>query len=128
MRKKTNGFDQLQLDKEAYSLMSMENGYMTQLCSSWMHFFFELVGDRNPCNNEIHLEPMQKVDLWKEYCSDIHFLLCEEKALNYSGFLDVWRNNFPHVSIRKYKAVTGKCSFCAVLSDLRRRHHSRSIR
>jgi hypothetical protein len=43
-------------------------------------------------------------------------------------FRKLWRSIFPHVRIREYKAVTGKCTACAILSDLRRKHKAYSIR
>lgn len=35
--------------------------------------------------------------------------------------LKMWKECFPHVKIREYKAVTGKCRTCSALSAARRR-------
>lgn len=39
--------------------------------------------------------------------------------LSYQQFCQVWKNCFDHVKIRKFKAVTGKCTACSQLTNLR---------
>lgn len=38
--------------------------------------------------------------------------------------MDVWNENFPHVKIREYKACSGKCNICSLLSLLMKQHKS----
>jgi hypothetical protein len=40
--------------------------------------------------------------------------------LGYTSFLEIWSKCFPHVKIREYKAVSGKCDVCAALTYSRR--------
>jgi hypothetical protein len=43
------------------------------------------------------------------------------KPLTVQTFGELWKNCFPHVKIREFKAVCGKCDTCAHLSSLRRK-------
>ncbi len=40
--------------------------------------------------------------------------------MSYSNFLKLWAACFPHVKVREYKAVSGKCDVCAALNTIRR--------
>ena len=121
-------YDYLELDEEEIRIgMLMANGPMNHLARAWMSVFFAMVGDQIPNSNEIHLETQEKLEIWAEYVWDM-FHLFEDNALCYSKFLDLWDTVFPHVKIRVYKDVTGKCTVCAVLSDLRKKFHSRAMR
>ena len=83
-------------------------------CYSWLENRFYLVGDSQPNSSEIHLDPMDKNELHKEY--EHESLLYNYKPVELSEFLRIWRKSFPHVKIRKYKSCTGKCRVCAELS------------
>lgn len=121
-------YDHLELDSEEVRIgMLMPNGPKHHFAAAWLDAFFDLVGDKIPNSNEIHLETQDKFEIWAEYVWDM-FHLCEDQALCYSNFLKLWDLVFPHVKIRVYKAVTGKCNICAVLSDLRKKFHSREMR
>jgi hypothetical protein len=87
-----------------------------------MEIYFDLIGDKIPNKRlEIHLEPTAKQDIWKEYCHDIHHILLDDIGLSYSAFVRLWNDHYPHVKIRQFKAVCGKCKTCAILSDLRKK-------
>jgi hypothetical protein len=111
--KKTGGqagdYDHLLLDPEEVRVGLMPNGQMHHLAKAWMSVFFQMVGDQIPNSNEIHLETQDKLEIWAEYVWDMHFL-GEYEALCYTKFLELWDLVFPHVRIRVYKAVTGKCT------------------
>ena len=77
-------------------------------------------------DGEIHLEPIQICEVYEEYVSDMTFL--EEVPLSRSAFCNMWRGCFAHVKIRAYKAVSGKCTTCAKLSQLRRQAKSKDDR
>lgn len=83
-------------------------------CYSWLENRFYLSGDSQPNSSEIHLDPMDKKELYREY--EHESILYNYQPLEISEFLKIWRNSFPHVKIRKYKSCTGKCRFCAELS------------
>ena len=42
-----------------------------------------------------------------------------DKPVSYQHFVKIWNDVFPHVKIREWKSVTGKCSECEMLSKLR---------
>ena len=86
---------------------------------AWMHNFFEMVGDKMPnLDGEIHLEPILIRVVWEEYVDDLKGGVTPTISL--SEFGKMWSDLFPHVKIRQFKAVTGKCYTCAMLSDTRR--------
>lgn len=66
------------------------------------------------------MDPVEKKDIYQEYVSDIIDVYKHDKSLGYEAWLKLWNMAFEHVRIREYKAVTGKCLTCAILSDLRR--------
>ena len=42
-----------------------------------------------------------------------------EKPVGYDCFVKVWNAVFPHVKIREWKSVTGKCHECEMLTKMR---------
>lgn len=115
-------------EKEAIQI-TVSNDVVTKTATAWMEMFFDLIGDKIPnSNGEIHLEPQEKKTIWEEYRSDVMNLLLEETSICYSAFCSLWEEAFPHVSIRVFKAVGGKCNTCAILADLRKRFHSAYVR
>ena len=86
---------------------------------AWMHNFFEMVGDKMPnLDGEIHLEPILIRTIWDEYREALKGGIIP--IIGLSEFGKMWMDLFPHVKIRQFKAVTGKCYTCAMLSDARR--------
>lgn len=112
-----NGFALSEQHKQALRL-SREPSATTAF--AWMHNFFEMVGDKMPNLNEIHLEPIFVRVVWEEYVDDLKGSLIP--ALSLWQFGQMWQDLFPHVKIRQFKAVTGKCYTCAMLSDARRQY------
>eukprot|EP01041_Mallomonas_annulata_P013585 gene13585-28845_t len=112
------------LDKTQVAMMKIPNSPTSVNCYSWMAHHFELVGDQIPNSaGEIHLEPTDKQNIWKEYQQDmIHSETC---YLGIPEFNNIWKKCFPYVKIREYKAVTGKCSKCTLLSHARRTRRDR---
>lgn len=91
-------------------------------CFAWMQAFFDAVGDQQPNHAEIHLEPTDIKVVHSEY----HQVIGDagEPVLEYHSFLNLWETCFPHVKIREFKAVTGKCKTCTLLSEARRKQLS----
>jgi hypothetical protein len=110
----------INLTADQKAAILIPNTVKHKTCFGWMKRFFQLMGDVAPNRaEEIHLEPIDVVDIYLEYKRDLteH---ADFPTLCYSSFCGVWADCFPHVTIRQYKAVSGKCSTCATLSDLRR--------
>ena len=42
--------------------------------------------------------------------------------LSYDAFCKLWQDPFPHVKIRAYKQVSGKCYTCLILGFLRNKY------
>ena len=51
-----------------------------------------------------------------------------DAIVGYVTFLKAWNQGFSNVKIRKYKAVTGKCNACAMLTEARNKHLNYHIR
>lgn len=66
-----------------------------------------------PNVREIHLEKTEKKTIYQIMVQD----RISEVTLNFGS--RIWKTHFSHVKIREFKSVTGKCQFCAILSDIR---------
>ena len=106
--------------------MVIPNNTASVSCSTWLDTFFYFHGDSVPNSTEIHLEPMNKCDIYDEYCEDME-RRCEP-YLSLKQFVSLWTRVFSDVKIREYKAVTGKCKTCAALSELRREAKSAQLK
>lgn len=126
----------LRMDSDTiFNLMTMPNTRASKLTHAWMEDYFHLVGDFNPCNGEIHLEKTDKNAIYALYASEMKEIEDLEMVTQSDNlmvtdtyFYRLWNEQFPHVKIREYKAVTGKCQFCAILSNLRAESKNRSYR
>ena len=99
----------------------------SMLCSSWMSYYFSLVGDQVPnADHEIHLEPIPKKEVYKEYLHDMQ--LREEEYLSENSFVKLWKDVFPYVKVRKYKSSCGHCNLCTLLGEKRRQFRDRAGR
>jgi hypothetical protein len=90
-------------------------------CYVWMLNYFTLMGDCQPNrDNEVHLEPIEKKEIFKEYVeySGSNDIVC---YASFTNFNNIWINCFPNVSIRQFKVVSGKCRTCSNLSDARKK-------
>jgi hypothetical protein len=98
----------------------MPTGTASNYCATWMSNYFNLVvGDHNPNSNEIHFEKQDKIEIYRAYRAAYEDILEKDEIVTYSYFLRLWETMFNHVRVREYKAVTGKCHYCAVLTALR---------
>ena len=87
---------------------------------AWMKDYFYLLGDEQPALDEVHLDPIQKQDIYLEYYNET-LNVDGLQPLSISRMEQMWLDCFPYVKIREYKACTGKCSICADLSELGRK-------
>jgi hypothetical protein len=99
--------------------LNLPNSTVSLAAFSWMTLYFQTMGDAIPnSDGQIHLEPIDVKEIFDEYeqnCKDQG-----NQCLQNTQFAQLWKTCFSHVSIREYKAVTGKCATCATLSHLRR--------
>jgi len=73
-----------------------------------MEYYFNQFGDHIPnSKDEIHLDPIDKLSIYEEYTDEMDLLRSDTKPISYEQFLDMWRDLFPYVTIREFKAVTG---------------------
>ena len=82
------------------------------LCYSWLESWYRLVGEYNPSNREIHLEPMLIKDVYDEYLEDYKD---SQSLVTITSFCWIWKNLYPNVKIRQFKAVMGKLYFISFL-------------
>ena len=90
-----------------------------------MHKWFDTMGDKVPnrSGGEIHLELVEKMEIWEEYVGTCTKVYRDDTYLSYQRFVKLWDQLFPHVKIRAYKQVSGKCDTCTRLSALRIEMH-----
>eukprot|EP01036_Dinobryon_divergens_P037208 gene37208-48631_t len=108
------------LSREQIQSLSIPNTAQSVRCFAWMDYYFRLLGDEMPNMNETHLEPTTLLDIHSEYSADM-----KREGLTplvYSVWTVFWKNVFPHVKVREFKAVTGKCLNCAMLSHARTKY------
>jgi hypothetical protein len=119
---------ELRMEKETdYALIYAHNNTAYTLCISWMEDFFRTSGDFIPNKGgEIHIEKTEKKVIHEQYETDLQYT--GSPTVKYTTFLHAWDNVFPHCKIRTFKAVSGKCTFCALLTDLRKDSQNRHFR
>lgn len=74
--------------------------------------------DKQPHLNEIHLDRIEKRELWEIYKNAIIAHYADDEFVDYGTFCSIWSNSFPHVKIRKHKSVSGKCLTCHEINQL----------
>lgn len=115
------------LSQSQLCALRIPNSTASLNCYGWMKFYFDLVGDCIPnSDGEIHLEPCTIGSIYDEY--KLTMDQASITPLGKSQFAMIWANCFPRVSIREFKAVTGKCDTCAQLSCLRREKRDNASR
>lgn len=121
----------LGIDRQSLGYALLPNTIASKLCAGWFNYFFNLVGDKAPNSSEIHIEPCTRLSIFNEYHDTITCLYphkTEDYLLKFTCFNKIWNTCFPFCKIRQYKAVTGKCNCCGVLSDMRRKYRATKIR
>ena len=98
--------------------MSLPNTQSSVDCFAWMDTYFNLVSDDMPNLDEKHLEPITIQEIHSEYVADMKH--SERPYFSVQAFGEFWIKIFPHVRIRQFKAVSGKCLTCAKLAHTRK--------
>lgn len=107
----------MDLTRQQIQAMSIPNTDQSVRCFAWMDYYFNLLGDDIPNADEKHLEPIPCTEIHAEYVADMTREGCE--PLTYVAWGEIWTTLFPHVKVRQFKAVTGKCTHCAMLAHAR---------
>jgi hypothetical protein len=116
--KKSGGKYGIKFDHTDNTAVNIAKTLRSVYAAVWMEEFFKLTGDPMPnTNGELHLEKQEMRSIWLEYFED--FEAKGRAPLCYQAFITLWRTAFPHVKIRAYKQVSGKCYVCLVLGFLR---------
>jgi hypothetical protein len=123
------------LSHEQLGSLNLSSDTNILICSAWMKYYFQLVGDQAPNTDcEIHLEPIPKEAVYAEYVHDLE-AINKEKGLSsdhepvcLQTFLSIWKSCYSYVKTRKYKSSCGHCNLCTVLSEKRRRYRDRAGR
>jgi hypothetical protein len=119
----------IRLTPEHLGNLRMADSVNTKLTVSWMTYYFSLVGDHVPNSfNEIHLEPIPRSDVYKEFCFNMEHIGDGTGAVSLDVFRKIWKEVFPHVRIRKYKSSCGHCNLCSILSEKRRKFRDKKGR
>ena len=96
----------------------------SMMCSSWMNYYFNLIGDQVPnADHELHLEAIPKKEVYKEYVHDMESR--NEECLTVQVFVKLWKDVFPYVKVRKYKSSCGHCNLCTLLGEKRRKYRDK---
>ena len=119
--KKAAAYYGIKLSRQQLAAARIPNSVVSVSAYAWMTRYFSLVGDDMSNRDEIHLEPTWIKDVWQEYVDDMK--MHSNPYLSDTDFGQMWINCFPHVKIREFKAVSGKCETCMKLSKLRRTFH-----
>ena len=82
----------------------------------WFRDHFELVGDPQPNIQQVHLDLIEKTEIYQMYVNEIG----KANALSFSSWRKFWAEVFPEVTIREWKNVTGKCRNCGYINGGRR--------
>ena len=62
-----------------------------------------------PNSDQIHLEPQEMKSIYDEYV--LEYGKTPAWLITYDAFCKLWRDCFPYVKIREFKAVTGNYLF-----------------
>jgi hypothetical protein len=115
--------------------MQIRNSTAQLYAYGWLNFYFKCVGDEEPnTHGEIHLDNVKIKDIYLEYKEEMEYLHFDStskacfEVLDPTAFATLWRTSFPHVKIRQYKAVSGKCATCAKLSKVRKESKCKKVR
>lgn len=95
-----------ELTQKQQAMLRIPNSPSSFTCYTWMANHFDLVGDKMPNKNEIHLEPIGIEEVFEEYVEDM--VAAKTPSIHLRSFYSMWENCFPYVKIREFKAVTCK--------------------
>ena len=72
----------------------------TEGAIAWMERYFDLIGDKMPDKNQIHLPCWEnQKDVYNRYCTDLEKEATKEEILGISMFRKIWGESFANVVI-----------------------------
>lgn len=99
-------------------------------CVIWLDKHFSYYGDVSPTTGQIHLDYCEAKEIYEQYSYDMKITyphqVFNSVAVDYTTFLKNWNSIFPHVSIRAYKQVSGKCKICFFITEGRKGSKTRT--
>jgi len=105
------------LENDDTNMMKMGTIRRTQMETFlWFRDHFELVGDPQPNIEQVHLDRIEKTEIYQMYVNEIG----KANALTFSSWRKFWAEVFPEVTIREWENVTGKCRNCGYINGGRR--------
>ncbi len=114
-----DGLKKQTIDSTEAALAALPNSFKYKKAFDWLTEFIQTSACHEPNGKRLTLERQTKKEIYNTYQNSIEF--CEESNENILGrsqFMKLFKL-FPQVSIRKYKTVSGKCSNCVTLTQLR---------
>jgi hypothetical protein len=75
-----------QLDREQLGAAAVPNSIASITCYTWLAVFFKTCGDEEPNVSEIHLDPVEEKEMYKEYVCDLHYHRKDDDILSYDKF------------------------------------------
>jgi hypothetical protein len=86
------------------------------------------LSDLQPTKKQIHLDSGNKRRYWEEYRDAMASRNgTDERYLDETQFMTMWRVCFSHVRLRKSKRVSGKCWTCAYINILHQQNNDHNI-
>lgn len=95
--------NQITFTRNQRSALSMPNGSNSIRAYAWMNDHFSFIGDEQPGKGEIHIDSVEKREVYGEYLLDFGANDMMDKSVAESTFCQVWQHCLPFVKIRKYK-------------------------
>lgn len=96
-----------------------------QSAVSWLNDYANTFGDFIPNGNEILLSALTRKEIYGNYVLD--FKNYKEPIISLTVFEDLWRNLFPHILLRQWCSIPGKCDTCNEIDTIRRKSTIRSV-
>jgi hypothetical protein len=97
-----------------------------QSAVAWLHDYSTTFGDFAPNGSEIFVSAVTKKDIYEDYFTEMKTF--RESTVSQTVFEDLWRNLFPHVLLRQWCSIPGKCDTCNEIDTIRRKSSIRSVR
>jgi len=119
----------IQLDVTQLGSLQIANSVRNLETAAYLKAYFDECGDCIPNRDgEIQIEPMDKTEIYGEYCLDCSGKWDIRGVLSESRFNDIWNRVFAHVKTRQDKAVGMTCKTCTILSYARRKSKVPEVR
>jgi hypothetical protein len=96
-----------------------------QSAVTWLEDYANAYGDFVPNGNQIFLSAVTRKDIYEHYFRDL--IQFNNPTVSLTVFEDLWRNLFPHVLLRQWCSIPGKCDTCNEIDTIRRKSAVQSV-